>query len=64
MTSIKASVVHLVSPENVELHEKIARYRTALVILIDMIRREQGYMSPEDQRILKHVQRILDEDRP
>jgi len=47
----------------IELHTKVARYRTALVALVALVKRQGGgYMSWEDQNLLRQVNAILDED--
>ena len=45
-----------------ELHEKVARYRTAVVVLLDMVKRDGSYMSGPDQNIIRQIERILVED--
>jgi hypothetical protein len=47
----------------VELYTKVARYRTALVALVALVKRNGGgYMSWDDQNLLKQIDAILDED--
>ena len=46
-----------------DLYAKVARYRTALVALVDLVKRNaSGYMSWDDQNLLRQVQEILGED--
>lgn len=47
-----------------ELETKLARYRTALVALVDVLRREGGYRSWNDQLLLREVERLLEADAP
>ena len=46
----------------IELMDVIARYRTALVALVDLVKREGGYRSWPDQLLIRQVERILDEE--
>lgn len=49
--------------ESIEVDTRVARYRTAVVTLLDMIRRNRSeYMSWPDQLLVAQVQRMLDED--
>jgi hypothetical protein len=45
-----------------ELHDKVARYRTALVALVAFVKREGGYMETRDQMLLAEVERLLEGD--
>jgi hypothetical protein len=46
-----------------ELDTKVAQYRTAIVTLMDLIQRNApGYMSWEDQNLMKQIARLIDED--
>ncbi len=43
-----------------EMRDLVARYRTALVALLALIKRDGGWMEHRDQLLLKEVQRLLD----
>lgn len=45
-----------------ELHDRVAQYRTALVALMAMVKRETSYLSPADQQLLRQVRHLLDEE--
>lgn len=45
-----------------ELETRVARYRTALVALVALVRREGGYRAWNDQQLLREVERLLEED--
>ena len=45
-----------------QLEARVARYRTALVVLLEMAKRDSGYMNWSDQHLLREVGRILDEE--
>ena len=45
-----------------ELETRVARYRTALVALLELTRRDAGYRSWGDQMLINEIQRLLDED--
>ena len=45
-----------------QLEARVARYRTALVVLLEMVKRDSGYMNWSDQHLLREVGRILDEE--
>jgi hypothetical protein len=47
-----------------QLNDRVARYRTALVALVAFVRQERGgYMSWDDQNLIRQIERLLDEDR-
>lgn len=46
--------------EVMALDTRAARYKTALVALLDMIRRDGGYRTWADQMLVAEVQRLLD----
>ena len=46
----------------IELHTKVARYRTALVALVELVKREGGYRSWSDQMLVAQIERMLDAD--
>lgn len=46
----------------VELHDKVASYRTALVALVALIKREGGFMSWPDQMLVRQIERMLEAD--
>jgi len=45
-----------------QLEARVARYRTALVVLLEMVKRDAGYMNWSDQNLLREIGRILDEE--
>jgi hypothetical protein len=46
----------------IELMDAVARYRTALVALLALIRRDGGYMDVKDQMLLREVERLIGEN--
>jgi hypothetical protein len=46
-----------------ELHDRIAQYRTALVALVELVKREGGYRSWPDQMLVTQVERLLDSEK-
>lgn len=42
-----------------ELNDLVAQYRTALVALVDLVKREGGYRSWQDQELVRHIERLL-----
>lgn len=42
-----------------ELNDLVAQYRTALVALVAMVRREGGYRDWKDQELIRHIERLL-----
>ena len=48
-------------PPAIELLSQVARYRTALLALMTMIKREGGWRSQADQMLIREVERLLDE---
>ena len=46
----------------IELHDRIAQYRTACVALLALVRREVGYIPWGDQMLLREIERLIDAD--
>jgi len=44
----------------IELLDRAARYRTAIVALLELIKRDGGYMATNDQMLLREVERLLE----
>lgn len=42
-----------------ELNDLVAQYRTALVALVELVKREGGYRSWQDQELVRHIERLL-----
>lgn len=42
-----------------ELNDLVAQYRTALVALVAMVKREGGYRDWKDQELIRHIERLL-----
>ena len=53
---------HLQSKTISELEWKLARHRTAIVALVAYIRRVGGYLSQEDQHLLRQAESVLDDE--
>jgi hypothetical protein len=48
-------------PPAIELLDRVARYRTALLALVEMVKREGGWRSADDQMLIREVERLLGE---
>ena len=49
----------------IALDTKVARYRTALVALLELVTRNGNeYRTWDDQMLIAQIRRMLDEDRP
>lgn len=44
-----------------KLHDTVARFRTALVAMLELAQRQGGYMEWNDQMLLKEVERLLED---
>jgi hypothetical protein len=45
---------------SIEMNDRLAQYRTAIVALLAMVKREGGFMSWDDQMLLKEIERLVD----
>lgn len=52
------TVIPVTTP--VELETRVAQYRTALVALVAMLKRDGGWRSTADQQLLRQIERLLD----
>lgn len=62
MSSTNGTHTTVVPEASIELMDRVARYRTGLVALLAMIKREGGWRSTDDQMLLREIERLLDED--
>jgi hypothetical protein len=49
-----------IPPPAVELLDLVARYRTAIVALLELIKRDGGYMLTNDQLLIAQIERLID----
>jgi hypothetical protein len=49
-------------PPAIDLLGQLARYRTAIVALLQLVKREGGFMSWGDQMLLREIERLIDSD--
>jgi hypothetical protein len=52
----------VVPPPAIDLLGQLARYRTAIVALLQLVKREGGFMSWGDQMLLREIERLIDSD--
>lgn len=46
----------------IELLERVASFKTALVALLAMVKREGGWRSTEDQMLVRECERLVERD--
>lgn len=49
-------------PPAIDLLDRLARYRTAIVALLQFVKRDGGYIPWSDQMLIREIERLIDAD--